>query len=218
MEGRASREGNTKPEYDVWRNTWGDRALQEFGRQLSADGVPMEAAALAVEQTWLFYSYVALPTLPTPVPLGIATQHRGRAEACLYLPHRCSDNSLRDDPTAAVEGKQLHEAFDRRVAAPLAADVAMNLRFVSAVPAKVERLEPRLRNYCRYWGTTYIGVFMDRLEDELQTVMDPQSVPRWLETPNTIFAGRKPGELLRDPQDRRLRDLITRAKFDLPAA
>ena len=203
---------------DAWSRAWGDRALQDLGRRLTAYGVPAEPAAQAVEQVWLFYSYVALPILPDHVPFGLATTVDGRPEACCYLPHRSIDRPYREDPGAKAESERLYETFEHQVAAPLAADVVLNLKLVSAVPTKVARLAPRLRDYCRFWGTDYVGVFVDDLEAELKTVMAPRDVPRWLRTPNTIFAGRKPIEFLRDPRDRRLRDLITRAKFNLPAA
>ena len=96
--------------------------------------------------------------------------------------------------------------------------VGGHLTTTSPTNASSSRLDRRLRAHAARQGLEYVGTFLDDLEAERGTIMDPESVPLWLETPNTLFGGRKPRELLHDPLDRRLRDLITRAKFNLSAA
>lgn len=216
----------SEPEHDAWSRAWGDLALQELGRRLVSYGMEEEQAALTVEQTWLFYSYVALPRLGERLPMGIATKPPESSPAVFfYLPVSSSADSPEHD-SADERFREVREAFSRDFAAPLADVVSLHLEAfptrkgnsahrASQRPAALELV---LRNYTASHGLDYVGVFVDDLAAELRTMMDPESVLRWLETPNVYFYGRKPAEFLEDPLDRELRGVITRAKFNLPAA
>lgn len=208
-------------ERDAWSEAWGDPALQELGRRLVSYGIGEEQAALIVEQTWLFYSYVALPTLEKRLPMGIATKAGGnRPIICLFLGF--SDPGPGFGPE---EFGRLHHAFTRDYAGPMTDQATIRLEpfrtsseLVRWALGALEHLEQSVRQYAAHEQLDYIGLFVDDLEAELRTIMDPEAVPRWLETPNVYFFGRKPVDLLADPLDRQLRDAITRAKFNLPAA
>jgi hypothetical protein len=214
-----------EPERDAWSETWGDRALQNLGRWLEGEGLADEQAALVVEQTWLFYSYVILPTLREHVPMGIASRRAGDLpEIALFL-----FPGSRETPVEQVSGGQesetIRDTFTRHVQGPLADCVAIRLhfldespRFMIGEPSAPKRNEARFRSFVKRQQLTVIGIFVDDLRAELQTIMDPQLVPVWLNMPNGVFSGRKPIDLLDEPTDRQLRDLITRAKFNLPAA
>jgi hypothetical protein len=148
---------------------------------------------------------------------GIAS-HDGKPAVCFYLPHRSVDTESSTDPTADEERTTLVRSFEREVSAPLQSSASLGLKFISAHSDRVRRLEPRLRRYCHRLGLEYLGLFHDDLVKELATVLDRDEVQRWLHTPHPVFAGRTPAEFLDDPLDYRLRDMISRAKFDLPAA
>jgi hypothetical protein len=81
-----------------------------------------------------------------------------------------------------------------------------------------ETFPARVREQAFHHQLVFVGIFEDDLVSELRTVMVPEDVPVWLHTPNALFGGIPPIELVDDPLDRRLRDVITRAKFNLPAA
>lgn len=226
MARRAEPHRHDEPEGDVWSETWGDRALQDLGRRLVSYGLADEQAALIVEQTWLFYSYLALPELHERFPLGIAAKPPGSLPSIFfYLTFRSPADSPEQDP-GSERFRVVQESFSREFAAPLASVVNLHLEafptsqlwFAHRALQEPAEFEFPLRVYTASHGLDYVGVFVDDLEAELRTVMDPESVPAWLETPNVIFGGRKPAELLADPLDRQLRDVITRAKFNLSAA
>jgi len=208
---------------DSWATMWADRALQDLGRCLVGYGVEIEHAALAVERTWLFYSYVVIPTVRRHSPMGIAARRGQRARTCLYLPRPTRDH-LEERPAEPVE-RILERGFAREVAEPLAPWIDMKLNLVTGREAGAEApdaerrwLDAKVRTSATSHHLDYIGVFVDDLVEELGTVMDRRDVVRWLTTPNTLFAGDAPRESLRDPLDQRLRDVVLRAKFDLSAA
>lgn len=223
---QAAFDSPSEPEHDAWSEAWGDRALQELGRRLVSYGMKEEQAALIVEQAWLFYSYVALPELRERFPMGIATKPpEGPPSVYFSLIFRSPADSPDEDPTHE-RFRVLQESFARDFAAPLADVVSLHLEafpmrqgWIASRQMRVPAdFEYELRQYTKNYNLDYVGVFVDDLEAELRTMMDPESVPLWLKTPNAIFGGRKPAELLADPLDRQLRDVITRAKFNLPAA
>jgi hypothetical protein len=203
----------------------GDRALQNLGRWLMANGLDGEQAALTVEQTWLFYSYVALPALQRRWPMGIAARTaENRPVVYLYIAPRARDIDL-EHVVNSENFAKLQEAFARDFATPLADWVTMRLEsFWTPVElmywafSLLDSLEKRFRAYATLQHLDYIGVFVDDLEAELRTIMEPDVVQLWLDTPNFLFDGRRPAEFLDDPLDRQLRGVITRAKFNLPAA
>jgi hypothetical protein len=213
---------NTEP--DSWSAAWGDLALQNLGRRLVSHGLSDERAMLVVEQTWHFYSYIALPMLERRFPMGIATkQTANRPAVFLYLTFRAPEKQLAPD-LGAERFPGVKEAFVDRFATPLSDFVDMHLAPFQRsrvwpgyrAPREPTEFELMLRLYTDSHGLDYVGVFVDNLEAELKTVMEPEAVPLWLETPNLMFGGRKPAELLDDPLDRQLRGVITRAKFNLP--
>lgn len=216
---------DSEPHHDAWSETWGDRALQNLGRWLMANGLDGEQAALTVEQTWLFYSYVALPTLKVRSPMGIAARAaEDRPTVHLYLGLPPQEIGI-EHVLSTENFTNLQEAFGRDFAAPLADWVTLRLEFIRT-PVELtfwhhrfsDRLDNRLSAYSALQQLVYIGLFLDDLEAELRTIMDPEFVPVWLSTPNLLFSGRAPAEFLDDPLDRQLRGVITRAKFNLPAA
>lgn len=226
MARQAQIEPRSEPEHDAWSEAWGDRALQELGRRLVSYGMEEEQAALTVEQTWLFYSYVALPELRERFPMGIATRPPDSLPSVFfYLTFWSPEESPDPDPTHE-RFRVVQEVFSRDFVAPLAGVVSLHLqafptsqgRFAHRALPRPAALELVLRKYTASHGLDYVGVFVDDLAAELRTMMDPESVPRWLETPNLFFNGRRPAEFLDDPLDRHLRGVITRAKFNLPAA
>lgn len=209
------------PEHDAWSGTWGDPALRELGRRLESYGLAEEQAALIVEQTWLFYSYVALPTLQMHLPMGIATKAGGNRPVIYFYLGFSSPGHV----FGSNELGKLQHAFIRDFATPLTEHVNMRLEPFQTPSALVRwamgsprELEHRVRQYAADQQLDYIGLFVDDLEAELRTIMDPELVPLWLNTPNLLFGGRKPVDFLNDPMDRQFRDVITRAKFNLPAA
>ncbi|MDF3039798.1 MAG: hypothetical protein K0Q71_2504 [Thermomicrobiales bacterium] len=212
--------------HDAWSEAWGDPALQELGRRLVSYGMEEEQAALTVEQTWLFYSYVALPGLRERFPMGIATRSPNRLPSVFfYLTFRAPADAPDQDPLYE-RFRVVKESFARDFAAPLADVVRLHLepfpireKYIANMWLRnPTQFEFPMLTYAASHDLDYVGVFVDDLEAELRTVMDPESVPLWLETPNSLFVGRKPAEFLDDPLDRQLRGVITRAKFNLPAA
>jgi len=223
---RAEINSQHEPEHDVWSDAWGDRALQALGRRLINYGLSFENAALIVEQTWLFYSYFALPTLREHVAMGIAAkQAADRPSISFRLPLRLEESSQEHD-LYVEKFRSLQETFDQAFAAPLASLVEMNLAAIMVSqgwlwfgkPRRLEDLEFAFLVDSAAQGLDYVGVFVDDLEAELRTLMDPEVVPVWLSTPNVFFGGRRPANFLDDPLDRQLCDVIARAKFDIPAA
>jgi hypothetical protein len=226
MARQAVIDSHSEPEHDAWSEAWGDPALQELGRRLVSYGMGEEQAALTVEQTWLFYSYVALPELRERFPMGIATKPPGGLPAVFFfLTFRSPANSPDQDLTQE-RFRVVQESFLRNFAAPLADVVSLHLEpfpisekyFANMWLRHPIQFEFPMLTYAASHDLDYVGVFVDDLEAELRTVMDPKSVSLWLETPNSLFVGRKPAEFLDDPLDRQLRGVITRAKFNLPAA
>lgn len=226
MAQRAAPHREGEPEGDAWSNTWGDQALQELGRRLESYGIAEEQAALIVEQTWLFYSYVALPELRERVPMGIASAPATSLPSVyFYLPFRWPENAPEQEP-GDDRFWLVQQRFSTEFAAPLAECINLRLEQFPASERwsaqhslqNVEALELRMQMYARANKLDYVGLFVDDLVAELGTVMDPESVPRWLDTPNSLFSWRRPAEFLDHPLDRRLRGVITRAKFNLPAA
>lgn len=210
---------------DAWSEAWGSPALRELGRRLVTFGRPVEQAAIVVEQTWLFYSYEVLPLLRVRSPMGIAARKTGNAPSVsLALPAPYPRDSV---PTAHSEDlyQHLHEIFVRKFASPLAdcavmtlVPVALNVSPDSGESFPLPRFTDRLKKLFAREGLDYVGVFVDDLVAELETVMEPEMVWPWLDTPSPIFGGRAPRELLNSPDEQQLRDIITRAKFNLPAA
>lgn len=209
--------------HDAWSAAWGDSALQNLGRRLEGYGVAAEHAARVVEQAWLFYSYEALPLLGERVPMGIATQDRERPLVWLYLPFRAADVSIpfRAEPRFQT----LNGIFASRVEAPLADWVAMDLEPVVVSfradltdSRTVSRFAERVHEAARRKNMSFAGIFVDSLVAELETVMEQDAAAEWMITPNTLFSGRKPIEIVDDPLDQRLRDVIARAKFNVSAA
>jgi hypothetical protein len=228
MARRAEQLPDNQQGHDAWSETWGDRALQDLGRLLVEYGLGEEQAALIVEQTWLFYSYIALPELQKRFPMGIAAKRsENRPAVYLYLTFDTREGS--PGPELGAESfPAVKESFSELFAAPLAGLVEMHLEpfitsqrwFAHHALHNPAELEFKLMAYlaASELDLRYVGIFADDLKAELMTVMDSEVVPLWLETPNMIFGGRKPADLLDDPLDRQLRDVITRAKFNLPAA
>jgi hypothetical protein len=64
----------------------------------------------------------------------------------------------------------------------------------------------------------FVAVYLDDLVSEFATIMDPGEVTLWLDTPNLMFGGLVPRSLLGTPDEHLLRDVVARAKFNLPAA
>jgi hypothetical protein len=223
---RVEIDPHDEPEHDAWSEAWGDRALQALGRRLMSYGLDGEQAMLVVEQTWLFYSDLALPELHKRFPMGIASkQSENRPAVYLYLTFSTPEGSLGPDlGSETFHGVQ--ERFANNVAAPLSDIVTMHLEpfppsqtwLAYRALQELAGFEVMLRFYTAGRNLDYVGVFVDNLEAELKMVMDPESVPLWLGTPNLMFGGRKPAELFDDPRDRQLRGVITRAKFNLPAS
>jgi hypothetical protein len=225
MARRADIDPQNEPEHDAWSETWGDRALQDLGRWLVSNGLDDEQAALTVEQTWLFYSYVALPTLHERFPMGIAAKPTTNRPAVYFYLTFESSHAMRGQEPGVADLQAVQAKFARDLAAPLAKHVNVNLGpfhtnqwwLAQRALQDPREFEFMMRVYAASQGLDYIGVFIDDLEAELRTLLDPEVVPLWLETPNVIFSGRRPAEYLDVPLDRQLRDVITRAKFNLPA-
>ncbi|MBA2521628.1 MAG: hypothetical protein H0V24_18380 [Chloroflexia bacterium] len=209
-------------DHDVWNNTWGDPALQALGRYLVAHDLTEEQAALTVEPVWLFYSYIALPMLRDRLPMGIAAQPAATGLVIyFFLP-----NDARE-PLGDANGRLVYEsvqaAFTERLAAPVATYLPVRLELIvmdpPAAPTTTDdarHVEQAMRALAGFKQLDYLGTFKDDLEAELKTVMEPDLAPLWLRTPNSLFGWGKPIDALADPHDRLLRDIITRAKFDLP--
>jgi hypothetical protein len=226
MARQAEIDPHSELEHDAWSEAWGDRALQELGRRLVSYGMEEEHAALTVEQTWLFYSYVALPELRERFPMGIATKpSESLPSVFYYLTYRFPADLPDENPTHE-RFQVVQESFSRDFAAPLANVVSLHLErfpirekyFDNMWLRHPRQFEFPMLTYAASHGLDHVGVFVDDLEAELRTIMDPKSVPLWPETPNSLFIGRKPAEFLDDPLDQQLRGVITRAKFNLPAA
>ena len=192
-------------ETDLWQQTWGDPALQRLGRWLTQHDVPEDRAALAVDRIWIFYSYFVMPELRQRVPVPIVAQSTTPPAVEITLPL-----------TDRAPEQELQAAFTREVASPLTPDLDMHLSFAPSDGHRLVAFE-RSRRSDKRSGTVIIGNFEDRIEDELRTVMAPEDVDPWLDTPNTLFHGSRPRQFLDDPTDRRLRDLILAAKHGLPA-
>lgn len=140
------------------------------------------------------------------VPVGIAARASNQTErhVRLYLP----SPTIRGLPVTVLPAQvaALGEDFHREVAAPLASDLSIHLEFVS--PHALATFDPHVRDVCRVQRMELLGIFADNLIDELRTIIRPDEVDSWMETPNTRFGGRKPKEFLGTPDDRPLRDFI----------
>jgi hypothetical protein len=201
---------------DIWGQRWGDSTFQDLGRWLTSHNVPDQRAVLAIDSLWIFYSYDVLPTLGRRTPLGIAAN--GTKEHAhsvwVYLP-----SLSRPYSAPAIESTQigvLREAFADQVADRLASNLSMRLELLSLPLRSQAEFEQELRNLCWRQQRHYIGIFNDKLEDELSKIMQPDVVGAWLDTPNSLFAGAKPSELLGIAErDRPLRDLILTVKHGM---
>lgn len=224
MARRAASLPDNEPIHDAWSEAWGDPALQNLGRRLVDYGLEEEQAARIVDQTWLFYSYVALPALQKRIPMGIATkqgENRPAIHFFLILSPR-KDWAWQD--VVAERFQALRPLFDELFATPHRDTVELHLELVTpdrpwSVNMNDEKpTEPErwLARYARLHHLDAVGVFFDNLAAELRTIMMPEYVPLWLETPNSLFLGNKPADFLDDPLDRLMRGVITRAKFNLP--
>jgi hypothetical protein len=209
---------------DAWSEAWGDPALQNLGRRLVAYGVGAEQAATVVEQTWLFYSYEALPLLGERFPMGIAARAGSPPHVWLYLPVHAADVPLAAAKTNPLFLK-LNRIFIRKVEEPLSDQVVMDLESVGMhvgpglmTRSTLHRFEVRAHEIATRRRSEFLGIFVDDLIAELKTVMNPDDAASWLETPNSVFGGRRPIEFVEDPGNQQLRDVITRAKFNLSAA
>ncbi len=212
------------PIQDAWSRAWGDPALQDLGRRLDAYGIPAEEAATVVEQIWLFYSYEALPFLGERVPMGIAARDGERPAVWLYLPFR-TDVSGSDRQLASPRFWPLNRTFVEKFEQPLADWVTLDLERMTVSadlefrdPWVLRRFQDDVREAAARKNMEFVGTFVDNLVAELMTVMNPEAVSTWLDTPNTLFGGQRPIELVDEPRDQQLRDVITRAKFNISAA
>lgn len=207
---------------DAWNRAWGAPALQDLGRYLVATGSRVEQAALLVEQVWIFYSYALLPALKRHVPLVIAVDSL-REPPRIQLTLLVTDEL--DDLPADNELARLRRDFRHRFSEPLSAiaDLTMDLTQVPGpqgqrVPPSPRYLDLIRRQVLNTGDRDFVVVYIDDLVSELATVMDADEVPPWVDTPNLMFGGLAPRSLLGTPDAHLLRDVVTRAKFNLPAA
>lgn len=209
---------------DAWSQAWGAPALQDLGRYLVASGSPAETATLIVEQIWLLYSYQVLPEIGRHVPMAIAASTRdGQRRIALLV--------LDEYPVIEWPGEesdrfsQLEAQAREMFAKPLTGIVDLTLQ-VMLLPGPVTRkriwtgpmLDSLRRGSFQQSDWEFLGVYLDDLRAELATIMDASEIAPWLETPNVIFAGQAPKDILGTSEEQLLRDVVTRAKFNLPAA
>ncbi|MFT4039182.1 MAG: hypothetical protein QM692_13430 [Thermomicrobiales bacterium] len=209
---------NQQPE-DAWSRAWGSVALQRLGRYLVASGSPEEHAAVIVEQIWLFYSYTVLPVTKHPDPLGIAAWHANETPRIRLV--------LMQSPESRhshAEADRLSTTFRDTVAQPMASWVSIDLHTVQIPVQPVDsphhseqRLEVWLRRMIGH-AAAFAAVYLDDLRAEFGALMGQDEAAVWLATPNTLFGGLAPQFLIGTPDEHLLRDVVTRAKFNLPAA
>lgn len=120
---------------------------------------------------------------------------------------------------------RLPSNFQTRFAGPLApfADLTARATKVAARPG--ETFPPSLQDInlsrhgiLRSRNRDFLALYIDDLVSELATIMDSYDLAPWLDTPNLMFGGIAPRLLLGAPDEHLLRDVVTRAKFNLPAA
>jgi hypothetical protein len=189
-----------------------------------ASSATAENAALLVEQIWIFYSYEMLPVLRRHAPMVIAANASGilpRIALTLHI-------SVADEHEFAAaddEVAQWRSNFRPRFAEPLAsfAELTAHVRMVLAAPGQTFPPSPwdlrLIRNeILRSGNWDFVAVYINDLIAELATVLAPDDATPWLDTPNLMFGGLAPRSLLATPDEHLLRDVVTRAKFNLPAA
>lgn len=201
---------------DIWSDRWGDAALQVLGRWLMGHGISDRYASLMVDGLWVFYSYRILAATQKRIPLGITASYgvdalkRG-ATVWIYLPS--FETSANGTGSNEVE-QGLREMFRREVAQHTGPDIRAQLQFMADRP--LADFEPTVRRICRVDRIEFLGTFVDRLESEFEKIMPAQIVGAWLNSPNTLFGGQSPNDLLVDPMnDRPLRDMILSVKHGM---
>lgn len=216
---------DNEPIHAALQAAWGDPALQHLGRRLVDYGLDEEMASRIVDQTWLFYSYVALPTLQKRIPMGIAARQGAHQPAINFFLILSPREDWTQQGVLVERFQALEPLFDELFATPHRDVIELHLELVTPnrpwsvtmhdeAPTEPERW---LTRYARLHHLDAIGVFFDNLEAELRTIMLPEDVPLWLDTPNSLFLGNRPADFLDDPLDRLMRGVITRAKFNLPS-
>ncbi len=209
---------------DAWSRAWGAPALRDLGRYLVANGTSAENAALLMEQIWIFYSYEMLPVLGRHTPLAISAK---AAETLPRIALTLLINVVDEHEAAAADDEiaRLRSNFRPRFVEPLApfADLTAHVTKVLALPGQTFPPSPWEMSLTRHeilrsgnWD--FVAVYIDDLVSELATIMDPDDVTPWLNTPNLMFGGLAPRALLGTADEHLLRDVVTRAKFNLPAA
>lgn len=197
---------------DVWEQRWSDPALQELGRWLTSEGVSDARAAFTVDLLWAFYSYNILPAFHAHVPFGIAVR-RDDVDwiTSICLPQSASCGRPRIPEADQLEA--LRESFRLEVSAPLSPDPKLILEFIDV--GSLDAFAEAVRHFCEREDMTYVGVFVDNLRAQLKKIIRPSAFKLWLDTPNSLFDGEKPQNLLDEAEpekDRRLRDLILSVK------
>ena len=209
---------------DAWSRAWGTHALQDLGRYLMANGATAEDAALLVEQTWIFYSYEVLPALKRQTPMAIAVEsahERPRIQLTLLISVADDGDFIATDDVIS----RLQGVFRHRFSDPLATIADLTAQAAKVMDFQRQRFPPSSRNLdlirlqtLNSGNWDFATVYIDDLVSELATIMDARDVTPWLGTPNLMFGGLAPSALLGTPDEHLLRDVVTRAKFNLPAA
>lgn len=68
--------------------------------------------------------------------------------------------------------------------------------------------ETRVQELTQKHGRDFLGIYHYDLQRDLHTIMEPEAVSPWLDTPNTLTAARKPRELLGTDEEWIIRDMI----------
>lgn len=194
---------------DIWTQRWHDPTLQNLGRWLHTQGYSDARAVFCVDSVWVFSSYYLFPKLHSTVPLAIMAGKVDNHNAIALLAPSIKKINTPD----FQQTQEITREFERNIAIPLAQDPIIG--FGTLPVASEKEFEKRVREVS-IPGTNLLGIFKDDLKAELTKVMRPEAVDLWLQAPNEHYLGKKPQELLGNPDtDRPLRDLVLGVKQGL---
>lgn len=194
----------------LWSIRWADPALQALGLWLDDHGVQDHLAVHAVAKVWSLYGYAVVPAYQGYPRMALSAASEGTAREILI--------HLRPPATLSAE-----EVTALRRTLEAARRDAFGRTPIPGVAARLDVADggagfEAIQTAALLAGRDFLGVYVDDLRGELSRVMNPSQLDRWLQQPNETLAGKRPADLLGDPDhDRFLRDLVLDVTYSLVA-